>query len=349
MFKFSKMISAVCLLALLSMAVLSGCGKDSQKNSSPGVMGKDVAAIVNGVEISMDDLNNCKEQYKKQYAAWGLELTDESWEGLKEECLDTLIENELLKQEMEKADLKVDVEGEYKYYVSKYGGELAFKKALQESGYTREAFLAELEKSLVHDTMYEQVTKDAAKPDQAEIAAYYADNQERYKEYQTRHVLFLTSSEDEKQSEAETKADALAKAKTVISRLDQGEDIAEIAKNSSEDPGTAQNGGYFAFTSEDSVDQAYMEATFALEAGQYTHEPVLSQYGYHIIKLEAVAEKPLEEVQEEISSALLNQKQAEAFTSYQEDLKSKAEIVRYDDQKDDDSASVQSDGTESEK
>ncbi len=344
MFKFLKMLSVICLLVLLSTAVFSGCGKDN----SPKVMGEDVAAIVNGVSISMADLENYTEQYKKQYETWGLELTDEDWEELKREYLNTLIEGELLKQEMEKADLKVDVEGEYKYYADKYGGEAAFQRALKENGYTKEAFLADLEKSLVHDKMYEQITKNVAKPDQAEIDAYYADNQDQYKEYQTRHVLFLVNSEDEKQSKAETKADALAKAKTVISRLDQGEDIAEIAMNMSEDTGTAQNGGYFAFTSADSVDQAYMDATFSLEAGQYTHEPVLSQYGYHVIKLEAVVEKPLEEVQEEISSVLLNQKKAEAFTNYLNDIKSKAEIVRYDAQKDD-SASVQSDGTESNK
>ncbi|MCQ2560061.1 MAG: peptidylprolyl isomerase, partial [Clostridia bacterium] len=298
MLKFSKMASIICILALLGMALLSGCG--GNQNNGSGVMGKDVAATVNGVAISMTDLDNYLEQIKQQYAAWGLDLTDEQWEELKGDYLDDLIEIELLKQDMEKAGLSVDVEAQYQDYVKQYGGEEALQKALKESGYTKESFLIDLEKSLVYEEMYAQATKEVAEPSEEEIAAYYAENQDSYKEYQTRHVLFLTSSEEENDTrpEAEITADAKAKAQSVISRLDQGEDIAEISKELSEDSGTAQNGGYFAFGPNDAVDQAYMDAALALTAGQYTQEPVLSQYGYHVIKLEAVVEKSLEDVRE---------------------------------------------------
>ena len=79
-----------------------------------------------------------------------------------------------------------------------------------------------------------------------------------------------------------TKEEALA----IIARLDAGEDFATIAKELSQDPGSGANGGDLGYFGPGQMVPEFEKAAFALEVGQYTKEPVQSQFGWHIIKVE---------------------------------------------------------------
>ena len=113
-------------------------------------------------------------------------------------------------------------------------------------------------------------------------------------ELRARHILVATKEDAER----------------IIGELDAGGSFEELASQNSTD-GTAQNGGDLGYFSRGQMVDAFEEAAFALEPGTYTKEPVQTQFGFHIIKLEdkrMSSPPPLEEVEEQVRSVLLRQR-----------------------------------------
>lgn len=140
---------------------------------------------------------------------------------------------------------------------------------------------------------------------QAEYDKYKA--QAGDKEYRVRHIL--VEKEDE--------------AKALIAKIKGGESFEEIAKKSSKDPGSAPNGGDLDWATPGSFVPEFSNAMTKLSKGQLTDEPVKSQYGFHILKLEDVRDAqfpPLAEVKPQIEQRLGQQKVA----AFRDELKSKA-------------------------
>jgi len=91
-----------------------------------------------------------------------------------------------------------------------------------------------------------------------------------------------------------------ATALTIIERLKGGEDFATLAKELSEDTGSAVNGGDLGWFGSGAMVAEFETAAFALEKpGDFTTEPVQSQFGYHIIQLIAKQDRPLTQEQYE--------------------------------------------------
>lgn len=80
--------------------------------------------------------------------------------------------------------------------------------------------------------------------------------------------------------------DAAAKGKVeaLRQRIEQGEDFAALAREASQDPGSASEGGDLGFAGPGVYDEAFEEALYALEQGAVS-PPVRSEYGWHLIKL----------------------------------------------------------------
>lgn len=80
----------------------------------------------------------------------------------------------------------------------------------------------------------------------------------------------------------ETEAESLE----IIADIEGGGDFAAIAAEKSKDPGSGANGGDLGFVPRGMTVPEFENAAFALETGQFTKEPVESQFGWHVIKLE---------------------------------------------------------------
>jgi peptidyl-prolyl cis-trans isomerase C len=93
-------------------------------------------------------------------------------------------------------------------------------------------------------------------------------------EYRARHILV--------ESEAEAKA--------LIAQLKAGAKFEDLAKKNSKDPGSGQNGGDLDFAKADSYVPEFGQAMIKLKKGEMTAEPVKTQFGWHIIKLEDTRE-----------------------------------------------------------
>ena len=73
-------------------------------------------------------------------------------------------------------------------------------------------------------------------------------------------------------------------AKQIITDLEKGGDFAALAKQYSKDPGAA-DGGDLGFFKKNEMVPAFADAAFALKPGQFTHTPVHTQFGWHVILL----------------------------------------------------------------
>ena len=77
---------------------------------------------------------------------------------------------------------------------------------------------------------------------------------------------------------------ARTKLEEIKARVDAGEDFAALAKEFSQDPGSAADGGDLGYAGRGVYDPAFEEALYALQQGQVS-EPVQSEFGWHLIKL----------------------------------------------------------------
>ena len=132
------------------------------------------------------------------------------------------------------------------------------------------------------------------------------------KMYQARHILsHIKSAEiegdastEEKQRQAEEKAKA--RATELLGKVKAGADFGEVAKKHSDDPGSGTQGGSLGEFPKGTMVSAFESALDKLAIGGIS-EPVLTPFGYHIIKLESRTEerfKPLDEVREEVIQSL---------------------------------------------
>ena len=121
---------------------------------------------------------------------------------------------------------------------------------------------------------------DQVEVDETELQAMYEQEVGNLEEQRrVSHILIEVPEDD-----AEADAQALEKTQAISERLQQGEDFAEIAKELSEDSGSASGGGDLGYAVRGSYDPAFEEALFSLEEGQVS-EPVRTNFGYHLVKL----------------------------------------------------------------
>ncbi len=131
-------------------------------------------------------------------------------------------------------------------------------------------------------------------------------------EVRARHILVETEDE----------------AKAAHARVKGGEDFAKVAGELSKDPGSKGEGGDLGFFAKDRMVEAFAEAAFKLAPGEVS-DPVKTQFGFHVIKVEEKRTKPLptfDETKEQIDTYLGRKAQQDLILS----LRQKAKVERLD-------------------
>jgi len=150
-------------------------------------------------------------------------------------------------------------------------------------------------------------TDEAMKKVYEEASKQIAGEQEVH----ARHILVETEDE----------------AKAIKAELDKGADFAELAKKKSKDPGASDGGDLGFFTKEQMVPE-FSAAAFALEPGKIS-DPVKSQFGWHIIKVEEKRNRKapdFEQVKSQIETYVTRKAQAD----YVGKLREAAKVERMD-------------------
>jgi len=144
--------------------------------------------------------------------------------------------------------------------------------------------------------------------DEAAQELYDAQVGKPGKEYNARHILVETEDE----------------ARAVIVMLDQGSDFSELAKEKSTGP-SGSSGGKLGWFGAGQMVAPFSEAAAKLEKGEYTKEPVQTQFGWHVIILDDSREStppPFEDVKDRLKMLLANQQ----LQQHVEELKNSASI-----------------------
>lgn len=163
------------------------------------------------------------------------------------------------------------------------------------------------------------------KVDEATARKYYEEHKSEYLQVKARHILirFKGSAVPLKKDAKElTEEEALAKAQDIRKKLADGADFATLAKAESDDAGSGANGGDLGAFGHGRMVPAFEEVAFTIPVGELS-QPVKSQFGYHIIKVESREEKPFIEVRPEIERKL----DAELVKKTMDDLKANAHVV----------------------
>ncbi len=156
----------------------------------------------------------------------------------------------------------------------------------------------------------------AAAVTESQLREFYDANKDRFSTPGRRHArhILIAVKDDE--------ATAAAKAKKAYERARAGEDFAKLAKELSDDAGSAGNGGDLGWALRSDFVPAFADAVWAMKPGDIS-EPVRSEFGFHIIKLEGAendSTKSFEEVRAQIEPELQRAEVEKAFGDKQEML-----------------------------
>lgn len=285
--KHTKMKKKLFVVSLcIAMLTLTGCGKVPKLKN-----GEEVAASIDGKKFSADDL------YKEMKQYYGTAI------------LVDLIDNYIVEKEIKDskdadtfADSKIrELKDQYK------AGGMNFEDALLNAGFENEkAYKNYIALSYKKNTVVENFI--ASELTEAEIKKYYDD--EIFGEITAKHILISPDVADNATDEEKTKAEKKAKeeAEALIKKIADGADFEKLAKENSDDKGTASEGGKITFT-KDKVVSEFWTAASKLKDGNYTAEPVKSEFGYHIILRVSQKERPkLEDVKDDVKDALVSEK-----------------------------------------
>jgi parvulin-like peptidyl-prolyl isomerase len=187
--------------------------------------------------------------------------------------------------------------------------------------------------AVLYTTFYRKEVLDKAVPE-AEIRAFYEKNKDRLtlpEEVRVRQIFVSPQAESEiKNSEgndAKTETEAKQKIDRITAELKQGNDFAEIARRLSEDP-SASNGGEMQWFGRGKMVQVFEETAFKLTPGQIS-EPIKTEFGYYILKLEekrTKTEVPYEQVRDQIQNQIASTRQdliQKLYAKILEDLKTR--------------------------
>lgn len=253
-------------------------------------------AEVGGTKITKDDL------YDSLVKMYGADATESL-------IADKIVEKEAAKEKVQVTDK--EIQEELDATIESYGGEEAYKSALESSGMTEADMKEEIKVYLETVKLLEsriEITDE-------EIETYFNENKDTFatpEQVEASHIL----------------VDDEATAKEVAAKLADGEDFAALAKEYSTDTTSAENGGELGYFGTGEMTEEFEKAAFAMEIGEIS-EPVKTDYGYHIIKVTGKKEAKaanLEDSKEEIKETLKQEKMSSEYTTWLEEKKEDYDI-----------------------
>jgi peptidyl-prolyl cis-trans isomerase D len=150
----------------------------------------------------------------------------------------------------------------------------------------------------------------------ADIKAYYDQNVSHYGVDEQRRASHILIAVKQGASDAD-KAAAKAKAEKLLATLRQHpDDFAKLAKQNSDDPGSAEHGGDLDFFGKGMMVKPFEDAAFKLKQGEIS-DLVQSDFGYHIIKVTSIkpaTTKSLDQVKDEIAGDIRKQLVTKKYT-----------------------------------
>lgn len=289
---------------------------------------------VNGVDIDQSRFDFYMNNLKSQYGSI-MDLTEPNEENqavyamIEQSAWNSVTQNTLIEALAKEENIQVtnaEVENLLDAQVkASFESEKEFNDWLTGMGYTKEDMLYLFRIDALSQKLFDKVTADIQITDEEAKAAYDA-NQEDWQKISVSHILFKA---DKNTASAEELAAAKKKAEDIIKRLDAGEDFATLAKENSEDTSAPAGGAMdYKFSKNDTrFVKEFVDGAFLLhEVGEYSKEPVQSDFGYHVIKIDT-KDDSFEAVKEDVKESLVTPLKTDAFYAYLDEKSAAVELT----------------------
>lgn len=336
----------IATFALLAMFIFSGCSLKKNDNDI----------------IKINDTVITKKEYQKAYdsvttnnmfAQMGIDFKNDTNNifalMMKEKVVSELIVKALLSEEMTKRNIKVtkeELENAEKEVVSKFGSKEQFLQLIKLNGVTYDKFKQDLEEEIKMKKFVDSIAMVSI--GESEAKKYYDENQDKFKYPQrvrASHILIAANPEQIRLKLKEERKDITdnelfaeiskqmneleEKAKKIQNQVKKAPStFAKVAKENSQDTGSAVRGGDLGFFAKDEMVEPFANAAFSLQPNTIS-EVVKTPYGYHIIMVTDRSEAgtlSFEQSKKDIINYLESQDKVDILKNKVEALRKEAKI-----------------------
>ena len=287
----------------------------------------DVVARVNGEDVKKTELDMAIKSLEDRARS---AVPAEQRDAVYRQVLDRLIGFHLLVQESKARKVIAppwEVDSQVEQIKKQFPSEDAFKQMLQARGVTLEQLRADTAQTIAVNVMLKNELETKIAVTEADSKKFFEENKPRFRQEDSVHASHILIRTPE-QADAAVRAKAKAQADDLLAQLKKGANFADLAKQFSQDPGSAPNGGDLGFFSKGQMVPAFDQAAFALKPGQ-TSGVVETPFGYHIIRVsetKAGRDLPYDEVKGQIDDYLKQQLRDRKSQEFVDQLKAKGKI-----------------------
>lgn len=287
------------------------------------LMGLTILISINMVACSIknvakvNDVDISKDAYKKTeeflYATGYIEKKDENSDEINNDVLSFIIDNEVAYQDAQKQNLKIEdseVNEKFAQLKDALNTNPLYKEKLEKAGVTEDFLKEQIKKDLVVAKYKENFIKDIKISDK-EMEAYYNNHKDQFniEEVKASQILISTLDKDNKEVSKEEKEKLKEKAQSVLDKIKNNEDFANLAKEYSDDKNSGKDGGDLGYFAKSDKNIEFTKEVFKLDTNQVSNL-IETPYGYHIVKVtdKRPVTKSFEDSKDDIKAKILNEK-----------------------------------------
>ena len=324
---------------ILLLLVVTACSREAGNTTAPPASAEpeavkplpatlpDVLARVNGETITLMEVEDYIKNLEGQF---GGPVPAEQRDQAYRDAIDLMVGYKLLLQEATARNVivpDVEVEAKIDQVRKQFPSEDLFMQTLISRNLTLDRMRSDARGEIAISRLIETEIADkvALKPGQVED--FYKQNPDQFTQPERVRASHILISIPEA-ADAAARAEARTRAQQILKDVKSGKDFAALAKQHSQDPGSAVNGGDLGFFQQGQMVGPFNDAAFSLKPGAVS-DLVETQFGYHIIK---VAEKqpgrtvPLDEVRPKVEQFLQHQNRESQTEAFVKALRAKGKV-----------------------
>ena len=314
-------------------------------------------AIVNNEPIMRSEFNKMVAPVIEQYSQSTppAEQSQEKIKEFKQKFLDQMIDDRILRQEAQKRKIKInkrELEEGVKQVKKRFPTAAEFNAELKKENFSSAQFEKRIEEQLmVMKLMEQEIRAKTPQPKDEDVKKFYdqiiakmngkdlgLDKKEEEEaaslgkmmtrmtseQVHARHILVAV----DKNATAQDKAAAKKKIEGIQKELKGGADFEELATKYSDDPGSKSRSGDLGFFAKGDMVPEFEKTAFAMNVGQIS-EPLLTDFGYHIIKVEekrAPRKLSFDDVKGDLREFMSQKAAQKRYEAWMKDIRQKANI-----------------------
>jgi foldase protein PrsA len=235
------------------------------------------------------------------------------YEGLRDQVMQLLIQNEWVSGEAEQQGIKVsdaDVRKAFDQQKKQsFPKEADYQKFLKTSGFTEEDVLFRVRLEQLSNKLREKIVKGKDQVSEQQIADYYNKNKERFAQPERRDLRIVLTKTEDKAAEAKR-------------AIEGGQSWKSVSKKFSIDQASKAQGGVLLAVAQGQQEPALDKAVFAAQKGELTG-PVKTQFGFYVFAVQKITPKSQQTQQQAsqtIKGILASENQQKALDQFIKDF-----------------------------